>query len=234
MRKMNHKIYEYINEPSFDPALRKRILEWSSEANFVSFLNINSEKILKKLQTAKEKEDKYDVGLELYIGFIFSTSSCMVDYEPTLSIPKNPDFKISFDGLSFYCEATRLRNKIEGEISNERMYKKCGDIICKKVLQTVPNEINIIYIRNRVIAPDSVDLVSGFENLVAWARTDPDEFSKKLNKYKIASIDEFNDYLARVSAIIIPERSEEHTSELQSHSFISYAVFCLKKKKNNT
>src|SRR6186713_3569165 len=26
-------------------------------------------------------------------------------------------------------------------------------------------------------------------------------------------------------------RSEEHTSELQSHSGISYAVFCLKKKK---
>ena len=29
------------------------------------------------------------------------------------------------------------------------------------------------------------------------------------------------------------KRSEEHTSELQSHSFISYAVFCLKKKKKN-
>src|ERR1051326_9371582 len=29
-------------------------------------------------------------------------------------------------------------------------------------------------------------------------------------------------------------RSEEHTSELQSHSFISYAVFCLKKKKKKT
>src|SRR6056300_2117046 len=29
-------------------------------------------------------------------------------------------------------------------------------------------------------------------------------------------------------------RSEEHTSELQSHSEISYAVFCLKKKKKNT
>ena len=26
-------------------------------------------------------------------------------------------------------------------------------------------------------------------------------------------------------------RSEEHTSELQSLTFISYAVFCLKKKK---
>src|SRR6056300_399531 len=28
-------------------------------------------------------------------------------------------------------------------------------------------------------------------------------------------------------------RSEEHTSELQSYSEISYAVFCLKKKNNN-
>src|SRR5213075_3590340 len=30
------------------------------------------------------------------------------------------------------------------------------------------------------------------------------------------------------------ERSEEHTSELQSRLVISYAVFCLKKKKKNT
>src|SRR3546814_8350835 len=30
-----------------------------------------------------------------------------------------------------------------------------------------------------------------------------------------------------------PDRSEEHTSELQSLLRISYAVFCLKKKKNN-
>src|SRR5213596_1580398 len=29
----------------------------------------------------------------------------------------------------------------------------------------------------------------------------------------------------------VRERSEEHTSELQSHGLISYAVFCLKKKK---
>src|SRR3546814_9199287 len=31
-----------------------------------------------------------------------------------------------------------------------------------------------------------------------------------------------------------PERSEEHTSELQSLMRISYAVFCLKKKNTNT
>src|SRR3546814_5228450 len=30
-----------------------------------------------------------------------------------------------------------------------------------------------------------------------------------------------------------PDRSEEHTSELQSLMRISYAVFCLKKKHNN-
>src|SRR3546814_6223554 len=32
-------------------------------------------------------------------------------------------------------------------------------------------------------------------------------------------------------AVIIVDRSEEHTSELQSLMRISYAVFCLKKKK---
>src|SRR3546814_8201533 len=32
----------------------------------------------------------------------------------------------------------------------------------------------------------------------------------------------------------IPPRSEEHTSELQSLMSISYAVFCLKKKKTST
>src|SRR3546814_10765684 len=34
------------------------------------------------------------------------------------------------------------------------------------------------------------------------------------------------------TALASPDRSEEHTSELQSLMRISYAVFCLKKKKN--
>src|SRR3546814_4078271 len=34
--------------------------------------------------------------------------------------------------------------------------------------------------------------------------------------------------------ILAGRRSEEHTSELQSLMRISYAVFCLKKKNNNT
>src|SRR3546814_5294295 len=39
--------------------------------------------------------------------------------------------------------------------------------------------------------------------------------------------------LPLASTSMIRIRSEEHTSELQSLMRISYAVFCLKKKKNN-
>src|SRR3546814_2525089 len=44
-------------------------------------------------------------------------------------------------------------------------------------------------------------------------------------------------YLAktcRLHETKVMRRSEEHTSELQSLMRISYAVFCLKKKKHNT
>src|SRR3546814_6838893 len=37
---------------------------------------------------------------------------------------------------------------------------------------------------------------------------------------------------AGVCGIVLQDRSEEHTSELQSLMRISYAVFCLKKQKN--
>src|SRR3546814_4563477 len=39
---------------------------------------------------------------------------------------------------------------------------------------------------------------------------------------------------AHLAALAVGERSEEHTSELQSLMRISYAVFCLKKKKKKT
>src|SRR3546814_8227934 len=41
-------------------------------------------------------------------------------------------------------------------------------------------------------------------------------------------------YLLSGGAVGLSGRSEEHTSELQSLMRISYAVFCLKKKKNKT
>src|SRR3546814_7033233 len=52
----------------------------------------------------------------------------------------------------------------------------------------------------------------------------------------IERIDAAGDYMciytADNSLILRETRSEEHTSELQSLMRISYAVFCLKKKKN--
>src|SRR3546814_5306485 len=39
---------------------------------------------------------------------------------------------------------------------------------------------------------------------------------------------------AGVESVVTTDRSEEHTSELQSLMRISYAVFCLKKKKKQT
>src|SRR3546814_1245020 len=42
-----------------------------------------------------------------------------------------------------------------------------------------------------------------------------------------------HDIMARIEAAVMA-RSEEHTSELQSLMRISYAVFCLKKKKDHT
>src|SRR3546814_2180125 len=41
-------------------------------------------------------------------------------------------------------------------------------------------------------------------------------------------------YVVAVSVLGTAGRSEEHTSELQSLMRISYAVFCLKKKKHTT
>src|SRR3546814_8196636 len=43
----------------------------------------------------------------------------------------------------------------------------------------------------------------------------------------------FLDQQRRVARLVAWIRSEEHTSELQSLMRISYAVFCLKKKKQN-
>src|SRR3546814_6394784 len=42
------------------------------------------------------------------------------------------------------------------------------------------------------------------------------------------------DKVRQVEETHTPDRSEEHTSELQSLMRISYAVFCLKKKKKDT
>src|SRR3546814_4536610 len=53
-------------------------------------------------------------------------------------------------------------------------------------------------------------------------------FLGELDPTQIHGLDDLNARQVRAT------RSEEHTSELQSLMRISYAVFCLKKKKNNS
>src|SRR3546814_2067785 len=68
------------------------------------------------------------------------------------------------------------------------------------------------------------------------------EFVSSTERYKGGQFDEALKNVLRhyqdIMAIMLPtlraERSEEHTSELQSLMRISYAVFCLKKKKTQT
>src|SRR3546814_2872084 len=57
-----------------------------------------------------------------------------------------------------------------------------------------------------------------------------DELAERLGDAGVRVIDARISHLAYAPEIA--QRSEEHTSELQSLMRISYAVFCLKKKKN--
>src|SRR3546814_2833827 len=73
------------------------------------------------------------------------------------------------------------------------------------------------YVRNSVKAV--VDAYDGTVDFYVMPVDDP-----IIDAYRSAFPDLFSDFAD------MPERSEEHTSELQSLMRISYAVFCLKKK----
>src|SRR3546814_3581343 len=62
-------------------------------------------------------------------------------------------------------------------------------------------------------------------NEIAGRRTEVDQQAQKL----LAAGDGFSQRMSQTTGHL--SRSEEHTSELQSLMRISYAVFCLKKKK---
>src|SRR3546814_2601859 len=68
---------------------------------------------------------------------------------------------------------------------------------------------------------------------VAHRRSDRDQSFRRAAAGRCRSIrrhEEEREFLAQIF-VVEPERSEEHTSELQSLMRISYAVLCLKKKK---
>src|SRR3546814_4470706 len=81
------------------------------------------------------------------------------------------------------------------------------------------------YVRHRSVAPNGSNHPPGRKTL----RNDRPEHSIRCDQAEMfKNPSASKTFLARSS---IRSRSEEHTSELQSLMRISYAVFCLKKKK---
>src|SRR3546814_3849678 len=69
-----------------------------------------------------------------------------------------------------------------------------------------------------------------YEDMWRWSVTDIDAFWQSIWDYH--RIESPTAFVAVLNEETMPgARSEEHTSELQSLMRISYAVFCLKKKK---
>src|SRR3546814_8128693 len=90
-------------------------------------------------------------------------------------------------------------------------------------------DINTVNVQNRVNLADA--------KLPAEVRSTGVSVKKKssalLQVISVYSPDRTHDtlFLSNYATINLIDRSEEHTSELQSLMRISYAVFCLKKKK---
>src|SRR3546814_1505576 len=72
----------------------------------------------------------------------------------------------------------------------------------------------------------------GDRNCPAWEPSGDDFLSSALTEALCMKRVLAPDAFAEWFAAFLPERSEEHTSELQSLMRISYAVFCLKKKNH--
>src|SRR3546814_7400509 len=76
-----------------------------------------------------------------------------------------------------------------------------------------------------------IDLIQIFDDRQALAKTGLSVDEPRHQALRIDLLERFAQLLP--STQIDGNRSEEHTSELQSLMRISYAVFCLKKKKQN-
>src|SRR3546814_1598476 len=79
----------------------------------------------------------------------------------------------------------------------------------------------------------------GFDTYAAYSLADqmaktPENALKLLTDTVPAATAKAEGEIAEMQKVIDAQRSEEHTSELQSLMRISYAVFCLKKKKTHT
>ena len=116
------------------------------------------------------------------------------------------------DGLYFIVRAYVKLEEKEEDLSLMKSWREWFesiDIAQAQALEFTPLDVAMVSVGN------------AGDIKLAW------EYLKEMRSYVEKSISDAADDLGE------GDRSEEHTSELQSHSFISYAVFCLKKKKQN-
>src|SRR3546814_1302629 len=81
-----------------------------------------------------------------------------------------------------------------------------------------------------ILVDDAIVVVENVERIMAEEGLSPRDATRKAMKQITGAIVGITLVL---TAVFVPMRSEEHTSELQSLMRISSAVVCLKKKKNN-
>src|SRR3546814_3521748 len=88
--------------------------------------------------------------------------------------------------------------------------------------------LNFTYPAGVHICEVEIDPATGITEVVDWVAVD--DFGKVINPMVVEG--QVHGGIAQGVGQAMLERSEEHTSELQSLMRISYAVFCLKKNKN--
>src|SRR3546814_8496754 len=94
----------------------------------------------------------------------------------------------------------------------------------------VPEGAGVVYSEAVVEVPARLDRVLGQVRHAVHGVVDADAVPVDGGRLRQLVLEVHEDLLALARA---DRRSEEHTSELQSLMHISYAVFCLKKKKTN-
>src|SRR3546814_242315 len=94
--------------------------------------------------------------------------------------------------------------------------------------------VELVVVRHLLAGRRQAPGHDGLAILAALAHALVERLARRRQDEHADSIGHLLAHLARALPVDLQQRSEEHTSELQSLMRISYAVFCLKKKKKHT
>ena len=167
------------------------------------------------------------------VAFFVATILVHADQQHSLSFgidPYLPKSKLinKFLPLDHYrSEALEVPLNIEIVRDNEALIERLGRDRLDIAYMTPASYVEMTrrYGKHRLLARISVNGSPTYRGVIVIRADSPFKELSQLIHKRFA--------FGRVSSTISYRvRSEEHTSELQSHSFISYAVFCLKKKNH--